>query len=109
MQSEEPSGRILQPVWGVRTVARRVSLACTALVGLALSSGLPCMRADATDNAPGPVVARPADFSHPTTIDNPWFPMEPGMRWTYAGVSVEDDGKVVPHRMVVTATDLVKV
>ena len=34
--------------------------------------------------------------------------MKPGTRWVYEGTSVEDDGKVVPHRIVVTVTDLTK-
>ncbi len=34
--------------------------------------------------------------------------MKPGTRWVYEGSSVEDDGKVVPHQIVVTVTDLTK-
>ena len=53
-------------------------------------------------------VFRPGKFTHPTNIDNKWTPMKPGTRWVYEGTSVEDDGKVVPHRIVVTVTDLTK-
>jgi len=35
--------------------------------------------------------------------------MKPGTRWTYTGTTVEDDGKVVPHVVVIAITDLVKV
>ena len=35
--------------------------------------------------------------------------MKPGTRWTYSGTTVEDDGKVVPHVVVITVTDLIKV
>ena len=48
-------------------------------------------------------------FSRSTGIDNKWTPMKPGMQWIYEGTSVEDDGKVVPHRIIITVTDLTKV
>ena len=51
-------------------------------------------------------VFRADKFTHPTNIDNKWTLMKPGTRWVYEGTSVEDDGKVVPHRIVVTVTDL---
>jgi hypothetical protein len=43
-----------------------------------------------------------------TTIDNPWLPMKPGTRYVYQGTTVEDDGKVVPHRIEINITDLTK-
>jgi hypothetical protein len=48
-------------------------------------------------------------FTRPTQIDNPWLPMKPGMRLVYEGTTVEDDGTTVPHRFVITVTDLTKV
>ena len=51
----------------------------------------------------------PKDFVNPTVIDNKWMPMKPGTRWTYEGTTVEDDGKVVPHKVVINITDLTKV
>ncbi len=51
----------------------------------------------------------PGRFTHPANIDNKWTPMKPGTRWVYEGISVEDDGKVVLHRIIVTVTDLTKV
>lgn len=48
------------------------------------------------------------DFVNPTVIDNKWIPMKPGTRWTYEGTTVEDDGKVVPHKIVINITDMVK-
>lgn len=47
-------------------------------------------------------------FSRPTEITNKWSPMRPGTRFVYDGTAVEDDGKTVPRRLVVTITDLVK-
>lgn len=49
----------------------------------------------------------PANFSDPTTIDNEWFPLQPGMQWIYEGVT-EEGGRVMPHRVVFTVTDLTK-
>jgi len=48
------------------------------------------------------------NFDRSTTIDNPWFPMKPGMRWVLKGFTTEA-GKRVPHRLTVTVTDLTKV
>jgi hypothetical protein len=50
----------------------------------------------------------PTNFSNPTTIDNPWFSMKPGMQWVYEGVT-EEAGMSIPHRVIITVTDLTKV
>jgi hypothetical protein len=47
-------------------------------------------------------------FSKPTTIDNRWFPLKPGTQFVYEGETIEDDEKI-PHRVVMTVTDLTKV
>lgn len=47
-------------------------------------------------------------FSHSTQIDNTWMPLKPGMRYTYEGTTIEDDGTAVPHRVVINVTDLTK-
>jgi hypothetical protein len=49
-----------------------------------------------------------ARFTSSTRIDNAWMPLTPGTRLVYEGTSVEDDGKTVPHRIVVNVTDLTK-
>jgi hypothetical protein len=43
-----------------------------------------------------------------TSIDNEWFPLKPGTRLVYEGTTVEDDGTVVPRRVVSTVTDVTK-
>ena len=48
-------------------------------------------------------------FTRSTRIDNVWLTLTPGTRLVYEGTSVEDDGKTVPHRIVVNVTDLTKV
>ena len=47
--------------------------------------------------------------SRSTTIDNPWLPMKPGMRYVYEGTTSKDDGKPVPHRIEINITDMTKV
>jgi hypothetical protein len=49
------------------------------------------------------------NFTNPTKIDNKWMPMKPGTRWVYEGSTVEDDGTVVPHKVVINVTDMTKV
>src|SRR4051812_6152488 len=39
------------------------------------------------------------NFINPAAIDNKWMPLTPGMRFTYDGKTVEDDGSTVPHRI----------
>ncbi len=42
-------------------------------------------------------------------ITNEWMPLSPGMRFVYAGVSVEEVGDdPTPHRVLIHVTDLVK-
>jgi hypothetical protein len=50
-----------------------------------------------------------SNYEQSTQINNPWMPLKPGTRFTYNGNTVEDDGTVVPHRIVINVTDLTKV
>jgi hypothetical protein len=50
-----------------------------------------------------------AQFDDPTAIDNRWFPLVPGTRFTYRGSSIVDEGGREPRRVVFTVTDLTKV
>jgi hypothetical protein len=49
-----------------------------------------------------------AQFDRASGITNRWMPMRPGTRWIYEGNTIEEDGKVVPHRIEVAVTDLTK-
>jgi hypothetical protein len=51
----------------------------------------------------------PNSFARSTQIDNEWMPLKPGTRYTYEGTTVEDDGTVVPHKVVINVTDMTKV
>ncbi len=46
-------------------------------------------------------------FSAPSRIDNPWFPLAPGQRWTYTGAATID-GERLSRKVVLTITDLTK-
>jgi hypothetical protein len=59
--------------------------------------------------APKLETMNPKTFDRPTVIDNKWLPMKPGTRLIYEGTTVEDDGKVLPHRIEIAITDLTKV
>lgn len=48
-----------------------------------------------------------ATFSSSTTVDNPWFPMRPGMHWEWEGDANGDEGRV-SRRVVLVVTDLAK-
>lgn len=47
-------------------------------------------------------------FSDPTRINNRWSPFAPGMQYTLEG-RADRGGGVLPHRVVLTVTDLTKV
>jgi hypothetical protein len=59
------------------------------------------------EDGPQPVYDR-TKFSDPTNIDHRWLPLKPGTQLVYEGYTEEDDERV-PHRLVVTVTDLTKV
>lgn len=50
----------------------------------------------------------PQNFDHPTAISNEWFPLRPGTQFTYEGFT-DQDGQLIPHRVVFSVTDLTKV
>jgi hypothetical protein len=48
------------------------------------------------------------NFDHSTTIDNKWFPLKPGMRYVWDGVTVDEDDEVETQSVVLTVTGLTK-
>ncbi len=50
----------------------------------------------------------PANFDNPTTIDNEWWPLEPGEQLVYEGFSLQE-GEPIAHRVVDTVLDVTKV
>ena len=49
----------------------------------------------------------PTNFDHSTTVDNKWFPLEPGAHSVFEGSAIED-GQRISRRVVSTVTDLTK-
>jgi len=50
----------------------------------------------------------PSNFHHSTTVDNEWFPLQPGAYSVFEGSAI-DDGERVSRRVLTTVTDLTKV
>ncbi len=46
-------------------------------------------------------------FSDSTTVDNTYFPLKPGMQYTYSGTA-DQDGVPTPHTFILTVSDMVK-
>ena len=85
--------------------------AVAPLLALPLVLALSAPVAAAGTDDPIPAVPSPSavtDFSHPTRIDNRFFPLVPGTKWVYEG-SVTEAGETVQHTIVFTVTNLTKV
>jgi len=50
----------------------------------------------------------PKNFTNSTVIDNAWYPIKPGMRYTWDGYAVDEEGDQEAHSVVFVVTDLVK-
>src|SRR5437764_9592002 len=48
------------------------------------------------------------NFSHPTVIDNAWYPIKTGMRYIWGGTAVDEEGDEETHSVAFVVTDLVK-
>ena len=83
------------------------AVACSAPVTPEPSAAAQVSEAGSAAEAEETAEFDPANFSHPTNIDNQWLPMRPGSQWIFEGVTVED-GEEIPHRIVFTVTDLTK-
>jgi hypothetical protein len=51
----------------------------------------------------------PQQFSHPTQVQNTWFPLAPGTEYVYRGQADRDGLGLLPARVVFTVTDVTKV
>lgn len=125
--------RLSRSVAGVATRRERRSLVLLAAVPVLLlafasacSGGTEPQEASASGNSQSTSgeVSQPVDETPPTevsaddyspslfdessiTIDNEWWPLEPGTRFFWRGWTVEE-GERVAHRIVFTVTDLTK-
>lgn len=107
----------LGPQLAALCLASATTLACQSQSSGRLSSEGAGTSAQSAQASPPAVKAAkeghedfdPKTFSRPSVVDNAYIPMKPGTRYTYEGTTIEDDGTAVPHRVVITVTDLTKV
>jgi hypothetical protein len=68
---------------------------------------------DETEEPTGEVTAEDFDVSlfddTSATVDNEWFPLEPGTRYVWEGRAFDDEGQRIDRRVVFIVTDLTKV
>jgi hypothetical protein len=93
----------------VHVVAGVPALALTAGLGLVLGGAAAGLAGTRPPLAP-PAAGTPhrGAFSAPTRVDNRWWPLVPGTRYTLVGSANRGDGRR-PHRVLFTVTDLTKV
>lgn len=105
------SGR---PSFAMASFAAALTLGCLGVAGSAAGADLPTNKprpAESTGIEPGAnrfEELDPRNFDRSENIDHAWWPLKPGVQWVFEG-SAEEDGQKVPHRIVFTVTDLVKV
>ena len=64
----------------------------------ATSSPVPAAPAQTLPEPIGAQDFDPDDFSDPTTIDNPYFPLRPGTRFAWKGHALDDGERIEPRR-----------
>ena len=110
--SSKPNQKIKARLSGV--IAATLSLACLCTYSVdagAQTKATKAKQTAGTGSEPGAKrfeELNPKDFERSENIDHAWWPLKPGMQWTFDGY-VEEDGKKEKHRIVFTVTDLVKV
>lgn len=103
-----------------RLVAPWLAGVVAAMAGLGLLGGC-AKKQEATPAAPAEATTTthwtaekrletfdPKLFSNPTKVTNEWFPLAPGMRLTFDGTAIDEEGQEIPLRMQLTTTDLTK-
>lgn len=105
-----------------RRGAPGIATAMLAIALLSACAGGGSSSASAVPSAAAPSASGPAPsgsesltevfpygaFADPTTIDNQWIPLSPGLQFVWDGETVVE-GEPVPHRIVLTITDMTKV
>lgn len=87
---------------------KRVATAVTAVVLLLGACGsTESSRSEPKPEIPPETVFKASYFSNPTEIDNQYYSMRPGTRWTFEGSADRGTGQQ-PHQVIITVTDLVK-
>jgi hypothetical protein len=86
-------------------VRRGIALG-TALVALCVA-GCGSKEGDAKKASDTPQKSGKGQFGNPTQIDNPYFPLRPGTKYTWGGTEYQE-GEKVTHHVVFVITDLTK-
>ena len=88
----------------------RMAVAAVVISLLAACTGSPAAAPLDTDpNDEGTkVIFDPANFVDPTLDTNPFHPLKPGMQWVRGGTT-EVGSRVVPHEIITTMTDVIRV
>jgi hypothetical protein len=109
----------VRPLLGVCAAAAALLLAACGSAPAPAPPPAPAAPAPSAAAPPAPPVALPqcgpvrvpafdpANFRSPTKVTNRWMPLVPGTQFTMEGRS-NIGGKVLPHQIVFTVTDLVK-
>ena len=96
----------------MRSAARIVALVVTLGLAGCGARGASAPRSPSAAQSLPPVTTDAdfdqANFTHPTEVRNPWFPLVPGTRFTWEGRAT-DEGERVTRKVVFTVTDLTKV
>ena len=85
----------------------RISVAAAVVIVLGACGSKNSGSDEPKPEIPPATVFKVSDFSNPTQIDNLYYPMEPGTRWTFEGSADRGTGRE-PHQVIITVTDLVK-
>ncbi len=92
-----------------RNTLHAISVLKLHAVAIAAAFGVMVGCARAQTAKPADQVFEATRFARSVPISNEWLPLKPGTRFVYEGTTIEDDGTAVPHRVVITVTDLTKV
>lgn len=96
--------------FGERTISAIVPFITAGILVISIGMFSSCVKAqDSETTGKKYEDFDPKNFDNPTNIDNEWMPLKPGMRYVYAGTTVDDDGESKPHRVVIHVTDLTKI
>jgi hypothetical protein len=96
---------------GTRSLMAAIVIVAATVSTLTACTGSPTPgAASSTDpNDEGTTVAfDPANFVDPTLDTNPFHPLKPGMQWVRGGTT-EVGSRVVPHEIITTMTDVIRV
>ena len=85
----------------------RISVATAVVIVLGACGSKNSGSDEPKPEIPPATVFKVSAFSNPTQIDNRFYPMEPGTRWTFEGSADRGTGRE-PHQVIITVTDLVK-